>query len=229
MTPALMPFVIIGFIGMLLLSIWAQMKVKSAFGKYSKVAATSGMTGAQAAAYMLRSAGLGNIKIERGGGYLTDHYDPRGKVIRLSPDVHDKASLASVGIACHEAGHAIQDAQRYAPLVIRNMAVPVASFGSSAGLYILLAGLIFNAMGLAMIGLFLFGAVVVFQVVNLPVEFDATARAKRAMVDYGMLQAGAEQEGASKVLDAAALTYVAATLSAIFTFLYYLMIVMSRR
>ncbi len=220
---------ILGFLFFMILSIWAQSRVKSTFNKYSNVRPSSGMTGAQAAEYMLRNAGLADVRIERSGGFLTDHYDPRNKVIRLSPGVHDQASLSAVGVACHEAGHAIQDAQRYAPLVIRNMAVPIAGFGSNMGLYILIAGILFNFFQLALLGVILFGATVVFQVINLPVEFDATARAKRAMVDYGMVQAGPEEDGVAKVLNAAALTYVAATLAAIFTFLYYLMLVLGRR
>ncbi len=223
------PIAILGFILFLIVSIWAQARVKSTFKKYSQVEPSSRMTGAEAAAYMLRSAGLTAVRIERSGGFLTDHYDPRNKVIRLSPDVYDRRSLAAVGVACHEAGHALQDAQRYAPLVIRNMAVPLAGFGSNAGLYILLAGLIFNFFQLAMLGVFLFGATVVFQVINLPVEFNATSRARQAVVDYGLVQPGAEEEGVAKVLNAAALTYVAATLAAIFTFLYYLSLVLARR
>lgn len=211
------------------ISMWAQMKVKSNFEKYSRVRAGRGLTGAEAARQMLANAGINNVKIEQTQGFLSDHYDPTKKVIRLSPQVYNEASVSAVGVACHEAGHAIQDAKRYPFLAIRNAAVPVAGFGSSAGIILLLIGVVLSLTPLAILGLLLFAAVVFFQLVNLPVEFDATARAKRVMVESGMVSRGPEQDGMNKVLDAAALTYVAATIGSLWTLLYYAMIVFGNR
>jgi uncharacterized protein len=222
-------FYILGIIALTILSFWAQSQVKGKFAKYSKVRPSSGMTGAQAAHYMLQQAGISNVSIQRAGGFLSDHYDPRKKMIRLSPAVHDTASLSAVGIACHEAGHAVQDASNYAPLVIRNAAVPVAGIGSQFGLILVIVGLMMHATGLAVLGLMLFTVVVAFQVVNLPVEFDASARAKHALIDMGIVQPGAEARGVNQVLNAAAMTYVAATLTAVFQLLYFASIVFGGR
>lgn len=221
---------IIGAFGM-----YAQAKVQSNFHRYSSVTPSSGLTGAEAAMEMLRRSGIPYIRVERVGGFLSDHYDPSTKVIRLSPDVYDGRNLSALGVACHEAGHALQHAQNYAPLMIRSMAVPMASFGSSAGILILMAGLMLQYQGLglghvlAVIGLLLFGTVMVFQVINLPVEFDASERAKEALVNFSLIQRGPEEQAVAKVLGAAAMTYVAATVSAIFTFLYYAMLVFGQR
>lgn len=220
---------IVGMIVLTILSLWAQSQVKGKFDKFSRVRASSGLTGAQAAIQMLQREGITNVRVERVDGFLSDHYDPRTRVIRLSPPVHDSNSLSAVGVACHEAGHAIQHATSYAPLVIRNAAVPIAGFGSNAGLILIIIGAAIGAMGLALLGLVLFAGVVFFQLVNLPVEFDASARAKRAIIDQGLVSPGAEARGVSQVLNAAALTYVAATLTAIFTLLYYAMIIFGSR
>lgn len=214
----------------LLLSVWAQILVKSRFKKYSQVRASSGFTGAEAARRMLREAGLGDtVGIERASGFLSDHYDPRQHVLRLSPDVHDGRSLASLGVACHEAGHAIQHARDYAPLVVRNAIVPVASVGSNLSWLIIMVGFVMMMFGMvafgqliAIAGVLLFGAVVVFQFVNLPVEFDASNRAKQMLPQMGLISGPREQEGVNKVLNAAAMTYVAATVSALLTLLYFL-------
>jgi Zn-dependent membrane protease YugP len=208
----------------------AQAKVKSNFHKYSKVRASSGLSGAEAAQLMLDREGVRGVRITVSEqGFLSDHYDPSAKTIRLSPEVFNGNSLAALGVACHEAGHAIQDARQYAPLVIRNAAVPMAGFGSSAGVMIVMVGLILNSIGVATIGLVLFAAVVFFQLVNLPVEFDASVRAKQALATHGLITAGPEAKGVAKVLDAAALTYVAATAAAIFQLLYYAMLVFGNR
>lgn len=220
---------LIGIIVLTIVSAWAQFQVQGKFKKFSRVRVSSGMTGAQAAYEMLRRAGISNVGIERAGGFLSDHYDPRRKVIRLSPDVYDNASIASVGVACHEAGHAIQDARNYAPLVIRNAAVPIAGFGSQFSFLLIIGGLLLNFMGLAVIGLVLFAGVVLFQLVNLPVEFDASARAKSALVEFGIIGHGQEAGGVSQVLNAAAMTYVAATITAIFQLLYFAMLVFGGR
>ena len=203
-----------------LLSLYAQWRVKSAFSEMSQVPAT--MTGAAAARRMLDSAGLHAIPIERVAGELSDHYDPSSKVVRLSQEVYDGRSMAALGVACHEVGHAMQDAKNYAPLVIRNLAVPAASFGSGAGIFMLMFGVMFSFQPLLWLGIIVFSAVVFFQVINLPVEFNASARAKEQLVALGMISDN-DVYYVSRVLNAAALTYVAATLQAVMTLLYYLL------
>jgi hypothetical protein len=221
---------IVMMIPVFLLGLYAQYKVKSNFAKYSKVQAGSRMTGAEAAARMLAAEGLSGVEITlSNGGQLSDHYDPNGKVIRLSPEVYNGRSVAALGVACHEAGHALQDRERYAPLVIRNLAVPTANFGSTAGFVIILIGMAINMTGLAIIGLILFSLTAVFQIINLPVEFDASARAKHALISHGLVNPGAEENGVSKVLNAAALTYVAGTLASIMSVLYYAFIIFANR
>jgi Zn-dependent membrane protease YugP len=204
----------------LLLAFWAQMRVKSAFAEAQKVAVP--LSGAAAARHILDAAGLQNVGIEQIPGELSDHYDPRDKVLRLSQAVYGARTTAAVGIAAHEAGHALQDAKNYAPLVIRNAAVPVAGFGSSASMFLLIGGMIMQLQPLILLGIAAFSCVVFFQLVNLPVEFDASARAKRLLVEHHIV---AEQDMVyvNRVLNAAAWTYVAATLQAVITLLYYVM------
>ncbi|MFV2068581.1 MAG: zinc metallopeptidase [Pirellulales bacterium] len=204
----------------LLLSVVAQMWVKSAYASAARMPAP--LSGAAAARHVLDSSGLTNVEIEQIPGKLSDHYDPREKVLRLSSDVYASRSLAAVGIAAHEAGHAIQDAHNYLPLVVRNLAVPAASFGSNFSFVMLIAGMFLGLKPLILVGIGLFGLVVFFQVVNLPVEFDASARAKAELVSLGIVDAQ-NMTYVNRVLNAAALTYVAATLQAILTLLYYLM------
>ena len=206
----------------LLLAAWAQMKVKSAFAKASRVAARSGMTGAEAANRILDANGLHDVGVEPVRGFLGDHYDPRHKVLRLSPDVYHGRSLAAVGVAAHEAGHAIQDGVGYAPLALRNGIVPMASVGSNLALITFFAGWIMGWGGLQIAAIVLFSAVVLFQLVNLPVEFNASSRARAVLVNSGII-APNEERGVGKVLNAAALTYVAATVTAILTLVYFLM------
>ena len=205
----------------LLLGLWAQLRVKSTYATAQRLAAP--LSGAAAARHILDSAGLDGIHIEQVPGHLSDHYDPRHKVLRLSQEVYQSRSLAAVGIAAHEAGHAIQDAKAYAPLVIRNAAVPAAGFGSGAGMLLLVLGFIFQFQPLLLAGILLFGCVVFFQVVNLPVEFNASSRAKAQLAGLGIV-GPQEMVYVNKVLSAAAWTYVAATLQAILTLLYYVMI-----
>lgn len=202
----------------LLLGMWAQLRVQATYAAARRKAAP--LSGAAAARHILDSAGLDNVAIEQVPGHLSDHYDPRARVLRLSPEVYQTRSLAAVGIAAHEAGHAIQHATSYAPLVVRNLAVPVAAFGSNVGIILFIVGLIFQFGVLAWAGLLLFGTVVAFQIVNLPVEFDASQRAKSQLVELGIVPP-AEMKYVNKVLNAAAWTYVAATLQAILTLLYY--------
>jgi Zn-dependent membrane protease YugP len=203
----------------LLLAFWAQMRVKSAFAKAQKVPAQ--LSGAGAARHILDAAGLQSVAIEPIPGHLSDHYDPRSKVLRLSQDVYSAHTTAAVGIAAHEAGHAIQDAKNYTPLVLRNIAVPAATFGGNASMWMLMGGLLLSIKPLIMLGIVAFACVVGFQIINLPVEFDASARAKRLLVDYGIVP---EQDMVyvNRVLNAAAWTYVAGTLQAVLTLLYYI-------
>jgi Zn-dependent membrane protease YugP len=206
----------------LLLSIFASVYVKTTFAKYSKVRSRRGLTGAQAAWEMLRSAGIDGVTIERTRGFLNDHYDPSTRTLRLSPDVYGSDSLSAIGVACHEAGHAIQHARHYAPLALRTSLVPVASFGSNFSYVLIFIGFLLHSSGLIMAGLILMTAAVVFTIVTLPVEWNASARAKKAMVAAGVVSEQ-ESQGAADVLNAAFLTYVAAVVSAVMTLLYYLL------
>lgn len=188
--------------------------VKSTFKKYHKERNMRGMTGAQAAEKMLKDNGLYDVKIERVGGFLTDHYDPRSKTIRLSEPVYDNPSVASVSVACHEAGHALQHANGYAPLGFRTAILPVAQLGSQALFPLLIAGMIFSFSPLIQIGIIFFSFSVIFQLVTLPVEFNASSRALAAMENSNILM-DEENASAKKVLTAAAMTYVAAAAIAV--------------
>lgn len=205
-----------------LLGIWAQYRIHSTYAQAQQMPAP--LSGAAAARHILDSAGLNDVGIEEIPGHLTDHYDPRDKVLRLSSDIYRSRSLAAVGIAAHESGHALQDAQAYTPLVVRNAAVPMAGFGSNIGMILIFLGIVlsFNQV-LIWTGIALFSAVVIFQIVNLPVEFNASSRAKAQLVSLGIINRD-ELVYVDKVLSAAAMTYVAATLQAILTLLYYVML-----
>lgn len=211
----------------MLLALWAQFRVKSAYARASQVPSSRGMSGAEAARAILDSNGLTNVQIEPTQGMLSDHYDPRQKVLRLSPDVYGGRSLASVGIAAHEAGHALQEARHYGPLAIRNGLVPLASTGSwLSGALIFVGSLLAYGGGifgmyLLYAGVGLFAVTVIFQIVNLPVEFDASRRAKAVLADMGIVRSD-EMPVVRDVLGAAAMTYVAATLVAIMQLLYFL-------
>lgn len=215
----------------LLLGLWAQAKVKSSFNKYSQKRTYGNFSGAQVARYMLDQAGLHQVRIEEVGGNLSDHYDPRNKVLRLSHVVHNSPSIAAAGIAAHEAGHAIQHAESYAPLQFRNLMVPTVQIGSWLGPIIFMIGLFMagqTGTTMAWIGLFLFAATAVFALITLPVELDASRRAKAWLTNSGVIHTG-EMDGVNKVLDAAAWTYVAAAIQAISTILYYGFLLMGRR
>jgi hypothetical protein len=214
----------------LLLGLWAQFKVKSAFKKYSQVPTQNGITGAQAAIRLLQRGGLSNVVVEPTQGMLSDHYDPGSKKLRLSEDVYNLPSIASVGVAAHEAGHALQDKTGYYPLSLRSAMVPTVSIGSNLGPILFMIGLFMHgAFGssLAWAGIILFAATALFAVVTLPVEFDASRRAKELLVSQGIVSQG-EMAGVNAVLDAAALTYVAAAAQAIMQLLYYVTL-MNRR
>ncbi len=206
----------------LLLSLWASFRVKSAFKKYSKVRSVTGMTGAQAAKRLLAYAGISDVQVVATRGRLSDHYNPVTKKLALSEPVYGSNSVAAIGIACHEAGHAIQHAKNYAPLWLRSTLVPMAGIGSKLGYIVMFLGLILGNMGMFMVGVVLFSAVVLFQLVTVPVEFDATARAKRLAVEQGLILQ-TERVGMDRVLNAAALTYVAAAVSSLLTLVYFLM------
>lgn len=202
----------------LLLALWAQWRVRSSYLAGLNVPAS--MSGAAAARRILDAAGLQDVSIEQVPGQLSDHYDPREKVLRLSPEVYQGHTMASVGIAAHEAGHALQDAHRYAPLVVRNAAVPVANFGSGFSMLLFMVGLMVPALNFLLpVAIALFGAVVFFQLVNLPVEFNASSRAKEQLAMLGIVRA-TEMDTVRGVLNAAAWTYVAATLQSVLTLLY---------
>ena len=210
----------------ILLSLFAKFLTDSRFKKYSRVAPSSGLTGAQAAYQLLRREGLNDVAVERVGGFLTDHYDPRSRVLRLSPQVHDGRSLSAVGVACHEAGHALQHAQSYAPLGLRSAMVPATNFSSRLSMPLLFIGLLLSGASaggqLLMIGgILLLSVSVLFTLITLPVEWDASARAKRLMVRDGIVSPQQEKD-AGAVLDAAFLTYLAAAMSAMMTLLYWL-------
>lgn len=199
-------------------ALFCQAKVKSAFNKYSKIANRRGMTGADAAYQLLRLNGITDVRIKKIGGSLTDYYDPRAKEICLSQDVFDSRSVAAIGVACHEAGHACQHAMGYAPLKIRNAVIPVTRIGSFLGIPLALIGMFIYSNPLIYAGLILYGAVAFFQFITLPVEFNASRRALQTIETNGFLE-GEEYTGAKKVLTAAALTYVAALASALATLL----------
>ena len=207
----------------LLLGLWAQARVRGAFNKYSKVRNARGLTGAQVARLLLDEQGLSHVAIEETQGRLSDHYDPRSKILRLSPEVYRTNSIAAAGIAAHELGHALQDSKGYAPLRLRSAIVPATQFGTMLAPWLFIAGLLLNITPLAWFGVILFGIAVVFTLVTLPVERDASKRAKAMLTSSGIL-IGDEIQGANKVLDAAALTYVAAAVSSIGQFLYYVML-----
>jgi Zn-dependent membrane protease YugP len=205
----------------LALSLWASFKVKSTFRRYNEVRAQSGMSGAEAASELLRRKGITNIAIEPTEGMLSDHYDPGERVLRLSEAVYHGRSLASLGVAAHEAGHAIQHAAGYQPLKLRSAVVKPAAIGSNLGMILAGIGLMMHASGMVWLGIVLFSAFVAFTLVTLPVEFNASNRAILALREGGIIRPN-EVEGTSAVLRAAALTYVAAAISAITQLLYLL-------
>jgi uncharacterized protein len=206
----------------LALSLWASLRVKSTFNKYSKVRSMRGLTGAQAAQELLRGAGITDVTIVRSQGMLSDHYNPVNKTLALSDPVYDSDSVAAIGVATHEAGHAIQHARHYAPLWLRSALVPTANIGSSIGYMVMLFGLFLASQNMVLIGAVLFSAVLLFQVVTLPVEFNASSRAKALVLEHGIVTMD-ERRGVDAVLNAAALTYVAAAVSTLMTLLYFLL------
>ncbi len=209
----------------MLLAFIATLRVKSTFAAYQNVGVRSGMTGAEAAAAVARAGGAEGVQIERVQGFLSDHYDPRSKTLRLSPAVYDGRSISSIAVGAHEAGHAIQHAHAYKWLEFRSAMVPVASIGSNLWIWIFFAGLfIFHSPVLVNIGIAMFAFIVLLQIVTLPVEFDASNRAKAVLASTGIVSTPDEARGVSKVLGAAAMTYVAGALTAVATLIYYILL-----
>lgn len=211
----------------LLLALWAQIMVQSNFSRYSNVRSRIGMTGSELARFILDSAGLYDVKIESIPGALTDHYDPRAKVVRLSQATYNSDSVAALGVVAHEIGHAIQHANHYVPLVVRNAIAPVASFSSNLAWIFFIIGIFTGAMGLAQFGILLFLAVVLFSIITLPVEFNASSRALK-ILERNLLMSKDELKGVKAVLSAAAMTYVADTLMAIMQLIRMLLIARNR-
>lgn len=211
-----------------LLALLAQVNVSSTFNRYSRVASRRGLTGAQAAEAVLRANGVYDVRIERVAGRLSDHYDPRSNVIRLSDSVYGSNSIAAVGVAAHEAGHAVQYAQAYGPIKIRGALIPVCNFSSQISILLIILGFVLYSQPLFAVGVILFAVATVFQVVTLPVEFNASRRAVRCLEETHLLD-DQELRGAKKVLGAAAMTYVAALLVSIAQLLRYLLAFNSRR
>ncbi len=213
------------YVGLVLVSlaimVAAQIGVKSSYAKYARIANSRGLTGRDAAELVLRSGGVTDVQIASVSGRLTDYYDPRQKVIRLSEGVYGANTIAAVGIAAHEAGHALQHAQGYSPLKLRNAIIPLSNYGPSIGILLLVIGAMLNFEGLIWAGLILFSFAFLFQLVTLPVEFNASRRAMAAIRESAMLNEQ-EQKGAASVLRAAAMTYVAAMLQSFMTLLYYI-------
>ena len=204
----------------LLLSLWASYRVRSAFGKYSQVGTANGYSGAEAAELLLQRAGISDVRVVPAHGFLSDHYNPTTKDLALSDQVYAGRSVAAIGVAAHETGHALQHATKYAPLGLRSALVPTAGIGSQLGYMVMLIGLFIHPY-VVLAGIALFSAVLLFQIVTLPVEFDATARAKAMVVEAGIIHPE-ERQGMDAVLNAAALTYVAAVVTTLLTIVYFL-------
>ena len=213
----------------MLLVMFASWYVKSAYRKWSKVPARSRISGTEAAQRLITRAGLYGVQIEGIRGEMTDHYDPRSKTLRLSQGVAQGTSVAALAIAAHELGHAMQDAEDYLPLKIRGAMVPMVNIGSNLGWVLIMAGLFFNWLNIAWLGVAFFAGGALFALMTLPVEFDASARAKRLLAETGIIQTEQEQRGVNKVLNAAALTYVAALVTALLQVLYYASLLSGRR
>ena len=219
---------IIYFAALLLIPMWAQSKVKGTYRKYSRVTTSSGLTGAQTARKILDDNGLQDVQINAVKGTLTDHYDPRNKTVNLSTDNYNGSSMAAVAVAAHEVGHAIQDQQDYAFLKFRSALVPLASFGSNSAMFIIIAGILLQMYNLLLIGIIFMAFAVLFQIVTLPVEFNASSRAMDQLVGVGIIQ-NVEERETKKVLDAAALTYVAAALVAVMELMRFVLIFLGNR
>lgn len=217
-----MGYILMVMIPGLIISGIASLLVRAAFSRYSRVGSYSGMSGAQAAQMLLDRAGIHDVSIVQTHGYLSDHYNPTNKTLALSEGVYHETSLAAIGVACHEAGHAIQHAEGYTPMWLRSAIAPAASIGSNLGYFVIVAGFLLSSQWTVLVGVALFSMMLIFQIVTLPVEFDASARAKRLAFEYGIVRPE-ERGGVAAVLNAAAMTYVAAAITTALTVAYYLM------
>lgn len=206
----------------MLLALWASYRVKSTFHRFADVSTRGGRTGAEIAREMISRGGARGVRVELHDGFLSDHYDPREGVVRLSPDVYHGRSISSVGVAAHECGHVLQDAEGYAPMRLRQNLVGVANFGSTFSMLLIIGGFFLQLAGMIWLGIIAFSAVVLFQLVTLPVEFNASSRARKKLQSWGLVTSGEEQQ-VGKVLNAAALTYVAAMLTSVLTLIYFLL------
>ena len=216
------PLYLVMILPALLLSMWASWATRSRFEKWSRVPARSGASGASVARYLLDQNGLSDVRIVPVPGLLSDHYDPRQRVVRLSEPVYHGHSISAVAVAAHETGHAIQHARRYAPFALRSFSVPLASIGSNLGMIIIFTGFLLSFTKIVWLGILLFGGTVLFQVITLPVELDASSRAKKELDRLGLVTAD-ERPGVASVLNAAAMTYVGAALSALSTLAHYVL------
>ncbi|MDB9529807.1 zinc metallopeptidase [Oscillatoria sp. CS-180] len=212
----------------ILLTFWAQSKVKGTYRRYSQIRSATGMTGAQVAQTILSKMGVRGVRVEQIAGELTDHYDPSAKAVRLSQGIYNSTSLAAAAVAAHECGHVLQDVEDYKLMNIRAALVPAVNLGSRLGPILIIAGLVLNFLGLAWLGIIFFASVLLFHIVTLPVEFDASKRALRLIDEFGILQ-GEENKGARAVLQAAAFTYVATAFYALLNILYYIFLMVGRR
>jgi Zn-dependent membrane protease YugP len=212
----------------ILLTFWAQSKVKGTYRRYAQIPSKMGMTGAQVAELILNKMNVRNVRVEPVAGELTDHYDPSAKAVRLSQGIYNSTSLSAAAVAAHECGHVLQDVEDYKFMNFRAALVPMVNLGSNLGPMLIMAGLIFNILGLAWVGVFFFAAVLLFHLITLPVEFDASRRALQLIDEYGILQ-GEEHKGARAVLQAAAYTYVATAFYALLNLLYYVALLLGRR
>ncbi|MBR2723025.1 MAG: zinc metallopeptidase [Lentisphaeria bacterium] len=215
--PLYLIFALPGFI----LALIAELMVKGTFAKYDHIGASSGMTGAEAAHRLLQDAGIFDVQIEETHGFLSDHYDPTAKKLRLSPGVYHSQSLSAIGVACHEAGHAIQHKEHYAPLEMRSALVPIAQISSPLSYFLILIGFLFQSQSMILWGAIVFGAAVLFSLITLPVEYNASSRAKRLMQSAGIVSSR-EASSAGAVLNAAFMTYVASAVNSLLILLYYL-------
>ena len=212
----------------LVITLYAQMKIKSAFSKYSRVMSAKGVTGREAAERILSSNGLSSVRIERVSGSLTDHFDPKRNIIRLSESVYDSSSVAALGVAAHEVGHALQYHSGYLPIKLRNVIIPITNFGSSLSVPLIMIGLLMSFEPLIVFGILLFSLVVVFQLITLPVELNASRRAAKQLTDLAIIDEG-EKTGVRKVLSGAAMTYLAALLTSVLNLLRYIALFSNRR
>ncbi|NUN15514.1 MAG: zinc metallopeptidase [Myxococcales bacterium] len=215
------PLYLLVMLPTLALSLWAQFKVKSTINKYSEIGTRSGMTGAEVARRILQQRGITDVRVEEVDGFLSDHYDSGNKVLRLSPSIYGGRTIAAAGVAAHEVGHAIQHAERYAPLMFRQAVAPVASFGSNVSIFLILGGSLLASASMTLLGVVAFSVAVFFTLLTLPVEFDASRRAKEVLANMGMVS-GNEGAGVAACLNAAAMTYVAAAVAAVAQLLYFL-------